>query len=438
MEKSVSSASQNLLCYTPTLKYLPSTTPKDSTKCIPPYQDSRKFRRSRVDSFCMSDFVLVSSNPQGDESEAESDNLDILSTFSLTESEAESEDEQPFPSIASPSLLRRVKKSHRSSQSPLPRPSSPILLSRHRQLSLSKRAVSAPCRVPLTSRYRSRRSTLTHLPDSDTDMSDVSETSVPAPYTAGVLASNPNNVDADTPHSALLRNRVDRIRAMKLDGSIISYIDRCSWKGKVRGLQVGAANVEVVSDAINATFPTPLLQSWQSIVEKLSKDEETLKLFMKGHGLSQPAQLSQPTKKPAASPPLTKEQRLALVPKKLLDVVQRVCLSPESHEYWSSLELFFIQAFAPSTENPPTPPPITKLSTNITSTSTHNTKLTFSMPVKEQNGAFVRIFVHALSHYHGLNSRSYVNSKFKAKVVEVTGQTCGLDASFLSTIKSLR
>ena len=211
-----------------------------------------------------SGFVFVSSNPQGDldetttnnnvdfDTDNDNDNLDVLSEFSLT---SESEDERQGSTrrnaaFASPSLMRRAKKAEKREKRAARRPSASTqnmnminmslrptspdpALSRHRQLSHSKRAASAPCRVPLTSLFgRSRaRSSLATLPgDSDTD---ASETSVPAPFTAGALSSNPNDLAAvDTPHSALLRNRVDRIRAMKLDGSIVSYIDRRSRQGK--------------------------------------------------------------------------------------------------------------------------------------------------------------------------------------------------------------
>mmetsp|Transcript_27452 Transcript_27452/g.54865 ORF Transcript_27452/g.54865 Transcript_27452/m.54865 type:complete len:397 (+) Transcript_27452:195-1385(+) len=375
-----------------------------------------------------SSFVVVSSNPQGEPDEAESDvdvaNLDVLSEFSLT---SESEDDRLAPTFASPSLLRRIRKAEKREKGRAARrtpPSSTLTfstlslrssspdatLSRHRQLSYSKRAASAPCRVPLTSGFRSStRSSLAALPtDSDTD---ASETSVPAPFTAGVLSSNPNDLAAsDTPHSALLRNRVDRIRAMKLDGSIVSYIDRKSRQGK-------------------------------SIVEKLRKDEDGLRAFLKGHQPPLPSAHAPPPPPPHST--LSPEERVAQVPKKLLDVVRRVCCSAASNDldspdspdsFWLSLEVFFAAAFTPATEETPTPPPIPNLSTNISSTTNHNTKLSFSMPVKQQNGAFIRIFVHALAHYHGLNSRTYVNDKFKSKVLEVTGPTQVLDTKFLLTI----
>ena len=64
--------------------------------------------------------------------------------------------------------------------------------------------------------------------------------------------------------------------------------------------------------------------------------------------------------------------------------------------------------------------------------SQHN--LADQMPAKLQDGAFIRIFVHALAHYHGLNSRTYVNEKSKSKVLEVTGPTQTLKTNFLLTV----
>ena len=54
--------------------------------------------------------------------------------------------------------------------------------------------------------------------------SDVSGSSLPTVFSPGALVHNPN--DDESASAALLRNRVDRLREGRLDGTIVNYVDR--------------------------------------------------------------------------------------------------------------------------------------------------------------------------------------------------------------------
>ncbi|GMH53200.1 hypothetical protein TrST_g1703 [Triparma strigata] len=376
-------------------------------------------------------FVIVTPNPQGsfDEEEDDQSNPELdysMVSETLTESEVEPSDDETEHIVLSPALSRSMAKQARKfaprGSGAAPRDFLHPQLSRHKQLSAMKRSASAPCRVPLTLPPRApRRAFMSPVPDNSdseaseaSNVSEVSETSMPAPYTPGALSYNPN--DDDSPQTAMLRNRVDRIRALKLDGKIVSYVDRRARRGK-------------------------------SIVEKLSKDQEALKLFAKGGVFTSTSTSTSPVP-PSPSQSLTVEQRLQKIPANLLGVVRRLVSTP-SADQWEKIEEYMAAVFSlpsstlssssSSSDTPalPLPSPPFGIATTVCTTQSARTKLSFLYPPKgaKDTDAFVRIFIHALSHFHGLNSRSYVHKKKKLKVLDVTAPPeHQFTPSFLKTI----
>jgi len=296
------------------------------------------------------DFVLVS------ETESDTDSF-----VHLSDSDTEYSGHQLAPETLASN--RRISKLLKKANKSLPKPPKKQIalfsldyesLSMHRKTSLNKRAASAPCRSRFVQLLASNV-------DSDTESvtSTASSTiSIPAPFSPGALAHNPN--DQDSPASALLRNRVDRLRSLKLSGTIVNYVDRSKRKNK-------------------------------SIAQKL--DGEQMHAFLRG---ATPTPATHAPNIPDVSPTLT----LDAVPSSLLPVLKRI-LTPDSP--YIPLETFLLTALLTASATPTFPQ-----SKIYRIYSTKPTSVTFEFPPTQGKdfGALTRIFLHGVAAFHGFTGQS--------------------------------
>jgi hypothetical protein len=238
---------------------------------------------------------------------------------------------------------------------------------------------------------------LQDVSDSETSvtsaLSSATDQSVPAPFSPGVLSLNPN--DDESPRDALLRARVDRLRAMRMNGSIVTYIDKEKRRNK--------SIEQIISKTVTSSDAAA----------------SALKTFRSG---SCAAPLFAPP--PHCPSPGPKLRDLFSLPPKIRSVLSRL-ISPSSAPSYSQLEIFVLCCLSPSlssSSSSPPPPPLPP-SPLYTYHSLPDRALAFCFvppeSKKKDSGALVRLFLHGISAFHGFTACSKHQGKDGAKTFEV-------------------
>jgi len=223
-------------------------------------------------------------------------------------------------------------------------------------------------------------------------------------------------------HRRALQARVENYREMKLNGIIVNYVERSSRRGK-------------------------------SIIEKLGKEPEVLKLYMKGYN-GAPATVSPHSNKSVKHlkhrQSMMPAQKYGNVPSNLVSIIQRVT---PGREIYPKLEDVVVKGFRLGGNDEEVESDLVPWSDTVgvirvdcfyvTELAEENTpesasccdevspkaKLTFTFPSNcgKEFSAFCRIWLHSLCHFHGIGGKSLKGKGGKGGKFVIKGKVGEVD-----------
>ncbi|GMI35791.1 hypothetical protein TrCOL_g10845 [Triparma columacea] len=219
-------------------------------------------------------------------------------------------------------------------------------------------------------------------------------------------------------HNAL-RARVDSWRALKLNGTLVNYTQ--SRRGK-------------------------------STIEKLYKEPDVLKMYLKGYNSLSSTSLPKTVDRYIPPAPQTPSSKYDNIPSNLVSIIQRVT---PGRELYNLLEAAVVRAFKSSSEETYLPwsdtvsgvrvdcffvsevEVVSSPENSMESAPLPLANVTFTLPntSDKEFSAFCRIWLHSVSHFHGLQGRSAKGKGGRGGRFVLKGRVGGIEGLLTDEVK---